>query len=171
MVVYLFFHILRLLLTLAIREDCREQVDGYPCARYKKLRTLEEAEAWMQPAVPYPIKQNKPANHSLGKARTSIGSQRNGRIPVSSFSSMVAAPSQSQSQSTATDPSSSRSHAAAGPSRLSAIAEDVVYTDGACSGNGQLGSLAGTGVWWGVDDPRYVTSPQMLLPTYMPDWW
>ena len=155
----LFFSHPQSLLTLVIREDCREQVDGYPCARYKKLRTLEEAEAWMQPAVPYPIKQNiKRANHSLGKSRTSIGSQRNGRVPASSSSSTVelAAPGQSRSQSTATDPSSSRSHATAGPSRMSAIAEDVVYTDGACSGNGQLGSVAGTGVWWGLDDPRYV---------------
>jgi ribonuclease HI len=132
-------------------------VDGYPCAKYKKLRTLEEAEAWMQRAVPYPIKQNiNPANHSLGKSRTSIGSQRSGRVAASSSSSTVevVAPGRSQSQSTVADPSSSRSHAAVGPSKMSAMAEDVVYTDGACSGNGQLGSVAGTGVWWGVDDPR-----------------
>jgi hypothetical protein len=32
---------------------------------------------------------------------------------------------------------------------------DVVYSDGACKKNGQVGSAAGIGVWWGRDDPRY----------------
>lgn len=32
---------------------------------------------------------------------------------------------------------------------------DVVYSDGACKGNGQPGSIAGVGVWWGHNDPRY----------------
>ena len=31
---------------------------------------------------------------------------------------------------------------------------DVVYSDGACKGNGKVGSIAGIGVWWGPDDPR-----------------
>ncbi|TFK46597.1 ribonuclease H-like protein [Heliocybe sulcata] len=31
---------------------------------------------------------------------------------------------------------------------------DVVYTDGACRSNGQVGALAGIGVWWGYNDPR-----------------
>ncbi|KAG5649726.1 hypothetical protein H0H81_002364, partial [Sphagnurus paluster] len=31
---------------------------------------------------------------------------------------------------------------------------DVVYTDGACKGNGRSGSVAGVGVWWGENDPR-----------------
>ncbi|KAJ3529619.1 hypothetical protein NMY22_g8928 [Coprinellus aureogranulatus] len=34
---------------------------------------------------------------------------------------------------------------------------DVVYSDGACKGNGQVGSVAGVGVWWGPDDPRRVS--------------
>ncbi|EAU92310.2 hypothetical protein CC1G_00529 [Coprinopsis cinerea okayama7 len=32
----------------------------------------------------------------------------------------------------------------------------VVYTDGASKGNGQPGSVAGIGVWWGHDDPRNI---------------
>ena len=32
---------------------------------------------------------------------------------------------------------------------------DVVYSDGACKGNGKVGSTAGVGVWWGVNDKRY----------------
>ncbi|KAF8956085.1 ribonuclease H-like domain-containing protein, partial [Flammula alnicola] len=33
---------------------------------------------------------------------------------------------------------------------------DVVYSDGACKGNGKLGSIAGVGVWWGPNDPRNI---------------
>lgn len=33
---------------------------------------------------------------------------------------------------------------------------DVVYTDGACQGNGKVGAIAGIGVWWGCNDPRRV---------------
>ncbi len=33
---------------------------------------------------------------------------------------------------------------------------DVVYSDGACKGNGKVGSVAGLGIWWGEDDARYV---------------
>ncbi|TFK78095.1 ribonuclease H-like protein, partial [Polyporus arcularius HHB13444] len=32
---------------------------------------------------------------------------------------------------------------------------DVVYSDGACKGNGKVGSVAGIGVWWGTNDSRY----------------
>jgi ribonuclease HI len=33
---------------------------------------------------------------------------------------------------------------------------DVVYSDGACKGNGQAGSVAGVGVWWGWNDSRNI---------------
>lgn len=33
---------------------------------------------------------------------------------------------------------------------------DVVFTDGACQRNGRVGAVAGIGVWWGVNDPRFV---------------
>jgi ribonuclease HI len=160
----LFFSILiswsQFLLTFVIREDCREQVDGYPCARYKKLRTLEEAEAWMQSAVPHLVKQKiQPANRFPGEARTSIDSEPSGRAQESLSSSTVNPAASSQSRLD----SGSKSQFADGLSSVrSAKAEDVVYTDGACSGNGQLGSVAGIGVWWGADDPRYVFPPIMI---------
>ncbi|KAF8433511.1 ribonuclease H-like domain-containing protein [Boletus edulis BED1] len=34
---------------------------------------------------------------------------------------------------------------------------DIVYCDGACKGNGQPGSVAGIGVWWGHGDPRNIS--------------
>ncbi|KAI0360796.1 ribonuclease H-like protein [Trametes cingulata] len=32
----------------------------------------------------------------------------------------------------------------------------VVYSDGACRGNGRTGAVAGIGVWWGKDDTRNI---------------
>ncbi len=120
----------------------------------------------MQRAVPYPVKQKiKPASHSPDEARALIGSEPSGRVPASSIQSRL--DPGSGSRITPGVPSA-RSHAAAGPSRMSATAEDVVYTDGACSGNGQLGSAAGIGVWWGVDDPRYVLSSNNDTVHFMP---
>jgi len=154
-------------------EDCREQVDGYPCAKYKKLRTVEEAEAWIlggasqsglveQCGVPYPVRpKTKPANRSLDQASAIIWSQSSEQIRVSSSPTIRPTPTiQSDSRfQPASGPSNGGSRAAAEPSgvmasSLSVLAEDVVYTDGACSGNGQYGSVAGIGVWWGPYDAR-----------------
>ena len=33
---------------------------------------------------------------------------------------------------------------------------DIVYSDGACKGNGKVDSVAGLGVWWGHHDARCV---------------
>ncbi|KAJ6469574.1 ribonuclease H-like protein [Mycena vitilis] len=33
---------------------------------------------------------------------------------------------------------------------------DVVYSDGACKGNGQANAVAGVGVWYGANDPRNI---------------
>lgn len=40
---------------------------------------------------------------------------------------------------------------------------DVVYSDGACKGNGQAGSIAGVGVWWAEGDPRSAESSSIQL--------
>ena len=35
----------------------------------------------------------------------------------------------------------------------------IAYSDGACRGNGKTSAVAGVGVWWGPDDPRYAVGP------------
>jgi hypothetical protein len=175
------------LLNAVFREDCREQVDGYPCALYKKLRTIEEAEAWMkggasqsgpveQRAVPYPVKPRiKPANRSLDRASSSIMPQPSGHVrPSSSSPTAKLTPTvQSKSELQPTPgPSIAGSRAMARPSRSTpgssspAAGEDIVYTDGACSRNGQDGSVAGIGVWWGRSDSRYVLLLATVRPTH-----
>ena len=45
------------------------------------------------------------------------------------------------------------------PSNFDSEAQwDVVYSDGACKGNGKHGSVAGVGAWYGPDDPRSESS-------------
>ncbi|PPQ64341.1 hypothetical protein CVT26_002224 [Gymnopilus dilepis] len=41
-----------------------------------------------------------------------------------------------------------------GPEVSDTTGWDIVYSDGACKGNGKPGSIAGIGVWWGANDPR-----------------
>ncbi|KAH9992197.1 ribonuclease H-like domain-containing protein [Russula compacta] len=140
-------------------EDCREQVAGYPCAKYKKLRTAEEAETWMQDdagqsnpveqrGAPYIVRSKiRLAKHSPDQAEALIGSQPRGRAPLSSKST-IKPPSTTQAESRSTSGSSTMRSSSLG------MAEDVVYTDGSCLGNGQSGCAAGIGVWWGPNDTR-----------------
>ncbi|KAI9511942.1 ribonuclease H-like domain-containing protein [Russula earlei] len=155
-------------------EDCREQVDGYPRARYKKLRTVEEAEAWIQGStlrgsaiqtspveqrhVPYPV---RPKIRTTNQARALIGSQTSVPVSASLLSPTVEPVSTGHSESVLQPTaglSNAVSRATAGQSKTTrsnlVAAELVVYTDGACSGNGQSGSVAGIGVWWGSNDTR-----------------
>uniref|UniRef100_A0A914WW76 Ribonuclease H1 n=1 Tax=Plectus sambesii TaxID=2011161 RepID=A0A914WW76_9BILA len=41
----------------------------------------------------------------------------------------------------------------------------VVYTDGACAGNGQKGAVGGIGVYWGIDSPHNVAEPLVGVQT------
>lgn len=57
------------------------------------------------------------------------------------------------SNPTSSDPKGKKR--AFGPEVADTTGWDIVYSDGACKGNGKVGSIAGVGVWWGVGDPRY----------------
>lgn len=146
---------------------------GYPCAKYKKLRTAEEAEAWMQDdagqsnpveqrGAPYTVRsKSRLAKHSPDQAGALIGSRPRGRAPVSSKST-IKPPSttQAESESQSTSGSSTMRSSSLG------VAEDVVYTDGSCLGNGQSGCVAGIGVWWGPNDTRYGFFTSMVVSIY-----
>ncbi|KAJ3518011.1 hypothetical protein NLJ89_g133 [Agrocybe chaxingu] len=58
-------------------------------------------------------------------------------------------------------PSTSTSEDGKGKKRIFSEVEgefgwSVVYSDGACKGNGKIGSIAGVGVWWGPNDARNI---------------
>ncbi|KAI5120448.1 hypothetical protein M0805_008495 [Coniferiporia weirii] len=71
---------------------------------------------------------------------------------------MPASPSESSSTRSSAGPvtKAAMSHSTRNTAVASKEEEgwDVVYSDGACKGNGKTGSVAGIGVWWGHDDPR-----------------
>ena len=55
---------------------------------------------------------------------------------------------------------------------------DIVYSDGACKSNGGRNPVAGIGVWWGPNDPRYhipfalvrsIRADEILQGTYLRD--
>ncbi|KIK78316.1 hypothetical protein PAXRUDRAFT_16935 [Paxillus rubicundulus Ve08.2h10] len=117
-------------MTWSVEDDCDAQVNGFAGAVYKKLHT--EAEA-----------------------REFIGA----KPTVASTSGFVDAPP---------IPSMSLSDGASDPKMVVKAVEtvrstakdemdcDIVYCDGSCKGNGQPGSVAGIGVWWGHGDPRNI---------------
>ncbi|KAI9454389.1 hypothetical protein BJY52DRAFT_1225114 [Lactarius psammicola] len=157
-------------LTLSVtREDCRKQVLRYPRAVYKKLRTLDAAMAWVndddagelpeqveQRGTPQPMKYEiEPADTRASVCSSSLTKASS---PSPTIASTPTAGLGSESLPLASPPNAPLSNAA-GPSRptrssSSTVFEDVVYTDGACSGNGQPRPVAGIGVWWGPSDPR-----------------
>jgi hypothetical protein len=159
------------------REDCREQVHRYPRAVFKKIKTLSEAEGWIkgdyaggltepveQRRTPQPDTEFEPADSlpSLSQTKTAVGSCS----PPSSSLTITPTPTPIAGSGSESQLLAGRSHAPlsarAGPSKPTSSSStgfgNVVYTDGACSRNGQAGSVAGIGVWWGPSDPRCVFS-------------
>ncbi|KIJ22189.1 hypothetical protein PAXINDRAFT_65542 [Paxillus involutus ATCC 200175] len=112
------------------RDDCDAQVNGFAGAVYKKLNTEAEAREFIA-----------------------------AKSTVASTSGSVDAPP---------IPSTSRHTTASHPKMVAKAVEtarstakdemdcDIVYCDGACKGNGQVGSVAGVGVWWSHGDPRNI---------------
>jgi len=111
------------------RADCEAQVKGFAGAVYKKLSTEAEAIEFMA---------------ATGKPSAARTSDPRDTVPVASTSrtSVVSQPNVH-----------TRAVEAALPEDENDC--DIVYCDGACKGNGQPGSVAGIGVWWGHGDPRY----------------
>jgi len=114
------------------------QVSGVKGPKYKKFTTRAEAEAFVRGVTTEP---------AVKKARTSTESSTS--IVSLSSSSGQTSKVRSKAESTTSSGQVIR-----------------VYTDGSSLGNGKVGSRAGVGVFFGVNDPRYGTikfSPIILL--------
>ena len=151
------------------REDCREQVHRYPHAVFKKVKTFDEAKGWVNKNHVGSLPGPEPVQRGGAPHPTTTSDEPADSLPSLSQTSHSTS-SQSTITPTPTTELGGKSHgrskaplkARAGPSKhtepssSSTVFENVVYTDGACSRNGQAGSVAGIGVWWGPSDPRYV---------------
>ncbi|KAH6917081.1 ribonuclease H-like domain-containing protein [Coprinopsis sp. MPI-PUGE-AT-0042] len=108
-------------------DDCKAQVDGFTGAKYQKFDTAEQAAAFIEGTT----------------------------TPAAASSSSAQAGSSSAAETSTAGKSKKRGTSTMmGPADVSEW--QVVYSDGACKGNGKPGSVAGIGVWWGHDDPRNI---------------
>nr|ODN97513.1 ribonuclease HI [Cryptococcus depauperatus CBS 7855] len=120
-------------------QDAEDQVRKYPGSRYKKFNTRQEAVDFI---AAYTVSL-PPNNFSQqpGSMKSTLKEFRDAHFHVSS------PPTRSVIESL--------------PRHLQAVARKgylftetlphhlIVYTDGSARGNGQVGSRAGAGVWWG----------------------
>ncbi|KAH9952007.1 ribonuclease H-like domain-containing protein [Amylocystis lapponica] len=130
--------------------ECEAQVSGFPGGTHKKFYSVAEAQEWLgasgQPSA-------RPSAPAPAPAPAGSASVRAPPPPVA-HTSRVARPSAKSAPAVVPPP------AKAHKSRLETdVIEDetgwdVVYSDGSCRGNGQPGSVAGIGVWWGRNDAR-----------------
>jgi ribonuclease HI len=79
-------------------------------------------------------------------------------VPASAISNTIAVTKSSVTSTTTTKSADASNFESAGEAGC-----DVVYSDGACKGNGRVGSVAGVGVWWGHNDSRCARSFYKLM--------
>ncbi|KAF8640496.1 hypothetical protein AX17_000158 [Amanita inopinata Kibby_2008] len=110
-------------------EECEAQIKNYPGAKYKKFTNSVEAEQFAKGQSAIVESTSLLQSNPVGpKTPIALPSDQN-RTKKRRLSPDIA------------DESS----------------WDVVYSDGACKGNGKSGSLAGIGVWWGPNDSRNIS--------------
>ncbi|XP_070589046.1 ribonuclease H1 isoform X2 [Erythrolamprus reginae] len=128
-------------------DECKEQVDRYPCARFKKFGSKREAYDFI----------NEDAGES---SASSSGYEQNSDSYSydSGYTQTYKRPYQEYSESKYTN---RRTKYTDVPYTSSANRNEfeykgdyaVVYTDGCCSSNGRQAARAGTGVYWGPGHP------------------
>ncbi|EIW87166.1 ribonuclease H-like protein [Coniophora puteana RWD-64-598 SS2] len=106
-------------------------------ARHKKFGSIEDAQAFVDV-------QDVPSPH---RTRASVA---NATAPAASSAAVIENPAGPRATRYKHEPAGREEHE-------DEVGADVVYCDGACRGNGQPGSVAGLGVWWGHDDPRNIS--------------
>ncbi|KAF9806641.1 hypothetical protein IEO21_08622 [Rhodonia placenta] len=106
-------------------DECEAQTIGFAGARYKKFNNAADAEAYVAQFVPgLTANINASSTSAAASAAPALSVTNDGRWK--------------RATETLDDESG----------------WDVVYSDGACKGNGKLVSIAGIGVWWGRNDSR-----------------
>lgn len=108
------------------REECEAQIKGFPGARYKKFTTESEARLFAYPDLAEGSQPAAPLAPSSTSVLAVTGSTEDSKGKKRAFGSEVSNPE----------------------------GWNIVYSDGACKGNGKKDPVAGVGVWWGPGDPR-----------------
>ncbi|XP_073424259.1 ribonuclease H1-like isoform X2 [Dendrobates tinctorius] len=126
--------------------ECKEQVNRFPAARYKKFASEEEAWKFVgdNPEVSSSLTESSSKDQSSSNVKSSYPSKRPLPCAMSTESS---APKRTKFiDINSLPPLLGQSFTQMGDST-------VVYTDGCCSRNGRLKARAGIGVYWGPNHP------------------
>ncbi|OJT04036.1 Vegetative incompatibility protein HET-E-1 [Trametes pubescens] len=144
---------------LASRDDCQAQTAGFAGNKHHKFASLEQAKQYLaENGVPTGSVNIASSSSTPPSSRPlQHGSALRGRTHGSTPYARTQPPTAKVSQDSARSGSSNSQWAAL----ASEVIEDesgwdVVYSDGACKGNGKIGSIAGVGVWWGHNDARNI---------------
>lgn len=110
--------------------ECQEQIKEVKGPKYKKFGTEKEAWDWVE------------SNGKDGKAKRAAGLY--GKVEAEETFEVEEGRSSKKLKT--------------GSAGKGVVEERVlqIWTDGSSLGNGKLGALAGVGVFFGVNDPRYV---------------
>lgn len=152
------------------RDETQSYVQGFPGAKFKKFKTQPEAELWYRSNLPQPPVNPGPTTPT----RTTSTVSSPNVISTSSSSTRATYASSNPSPMSVSRPSPQSISMVATtstprpiqPLRVAApknTTVDIVYSDGACKANGARGAVAGIGVWWGPNDPRY---DRQFLPSF-----
>lgn len=133
---------------------------GYPGSKYKKFRTVEEAKAWLA--------QNgifvEPAPQPVASTSTVVEPVVEEPCVLDWTCCTLADDVCRQRAAPYPQGSEKKGKGKAKASSGSLLGKNVIvntegwqiaYSDGACRGNGNANAIAGVGVWWGPEDPRY----------------
>lgn len=147
-----FCHIASHVVSLKYRDECQKQTVGFAGNKHQKFSTVHEAKAFLsQHGVNIDNDISGPS--ALSTTSSATLANRNRRQHGAKPYSRPAATAKLKGQANGSD--SSRWAALATEVVEDESGWDVVYSDGACKGNGRPGLVAGIGVWWGPDDTRY----------------
>ncbi|XP_030626399.1 ribonuclease H1 [Chanos chanos] len=127
-------------------DECKSQVDKFPCAVYKKFASEEDAWSFVRSQAA--VLPSTPAEGKEGLTRRNsvpIGVKR--RHETEEYDATTVKRVKSQKSDSGASNSDGFTYMG------DAV---VVYTDGCCTGNGRDGARAGIGVYWGQDHPLNV---------------
>lgn len=115
------------------RAECEAQVKGYPGALHKKFPSFAEAQAWSKgSSSTTPIASTSKPTPYQPTNGTGLSRKREAESELAGAKRQRVDPQ-------------TKVHMGI----LEAIDGRKVYCDGSSLGNGQKGSRAGTGIWWG----------------------
>ncbi|OQV15745.1 putative Ribonuclease H1 [Hypsibius exemplaris] len=173
-------------------DECKAQVESFSGAKYKKFKTTQDAQNFIdgivapeasKPQSPFPSgSSGAPGDasqfqrpHRSGHSNRSAPYPNRGNGKDSFLASTCASRQSSRHLSTVTGSASALTGIACTDSGKSAAATHlrvhdpenvaVVFTDGCCRNNGHAGAVAGIGVFWGNDSPHNIAEPLPGRPT------